>query len=186
MTSFIGPTGVGKSTVLRALDWFFNGERSLSLSDGDVHSAAKGARIVVEVEFDGLTAHDRETPGRYAPDGAESVSVWRTPAHEQDSTAVGQRHILGLAAFAVQVLVARSLGKGAFGGHARGVRAHQTMPPLLAEFRARVRPRMAFRCSSSVARRTQSGPASHSHPPVTGRSWTYGPSCPLTYPSLTR
>ncbi|MFF3733610.1 AAA family ATPase [Streptomyces sp. NPDC002476] len=32
ITCFIGPTGVGKSTVLRALDWFFNGERSVSLS----------------------------------------------------------------------------------------------------------------------------------------------------------
>lgn len=78
MTSFIGPTGVGKSTVLRALDWFFNGEKSLSLSDDDVHSAAEGGRISVEVEFDGLTAHDRDVLGRYAPDGAESVSIWRT------------------------------------------------------------------------------------------------------------
>ncbi|MFD3974367.1 ATP-dependent endonuclease [Streptomyces cyaneofuscatus] len=84
ITSFIGPTGVGKSTVLRALDWFFNGERSLSLSDDDVHSAAKGGRIVVEVEFDGLTAHDREVLGRYAPDGAESVSVWRTWQNGED------------------------------------------------------------------------------------------------------
>jgi predicted ATP-dependent endonuclease of OLD family len=72
ITSFIGPTGVGKSTVLRALEWFFNGERSLSLSDDDVHSAAVGGRISVEVQFDALTDHDRETLGRYAPDGAES------------------------------------------------------------------------------------------------------------------
>ncbi|MFJ6995282.1 ATP-dependent nuclease [Streptomyces sp. NPDC003090] len=78
ITSFIGPTGVGKSTVLRALDWFFNGEKSVSLSSEDVHSAADGERISVEVEFDGLTAFDRETLGRYAPDGAETVSIWRT------------------------------------------------------------------------------------------------------------
>ncbi|MGW6978834.1 AAA family ATPase [Streptomyces sp. NPDC054932] len=30
ITSFIGPTGVVKSTVLRALDWFFNGEKSIA------------------------------------------------------------------------------------------------------------------------------------------------------------
>ncbi|MEU2480942.1 AAA family ATPase [Streptomyces sp. NPDC013130] len=78
ITCFIGPTGVGKSTVLRALDWFFNGERSVSLSTDDVHSAADGERISVEVEFDGLTPHDREALGRYAPEGAETVSIWRT------------------------------------------------------------------------------------------------------------
>ncbi|MYW53479.1 AAA family ATPase [Streptomyces sp. SID8376] len=78
ITSFIGPTGVGKSTVLRALDWFFNGEKGVSLSDDDVHSAAEDSRISVEVEFDGLTDHDRQTLGRYAPDGAASVSIWRT------------------------------------------------------------------------------------------------------------
>ncbi|WP_245685430.1 AAA family ATPase [Streptomyces yerevanensis] len=76
--SFIGPTGVGKSTVLRALDWFFNGEKSLALETDDVHSAAEGGRISVEVEFDGLTDHDRDALGRYAPEGAESVSIWRT------------------------------------------------------------------------------------------------------------
>ncbi|MFF3407738.1 ATP-dependent endonuclease [Streptomyces sp. NPDC002742] len=84
ITSFIGPTGVGKSTVLRALDWFFNGEKSLSLSDDDVHSATEGGRISVEVEFDGLTGHDRGTLGRYAPEGAESVSIWRTWQNGED------------------------------------------------------------------------------------------------------
>ncbi|MGW0701751.1 ATP-dependent nuclease [Streptomyces sp. NPDC002867] len=78
ITCFIGPTGVGKSTVLRALDWFFNGEKSVALSTDDVHSAAEGERISVEVEFDGLTDHDRNALGRYAPQGAETVSVWRT------------------------------------------------------------------------------------------------------------
>ncbi|MFF5770099.1 ATP-dependent endonuclease [Streptomyces californicus] len=78
ITSFIGPTGVGKSTVLRALDWFFNGEKGVALSDDDVHSAAQEDRISVEVEFDRLTDHDRQTLGRYAPDGTASVSIWRT------------------------------------------------------------------------------------------------------------
>jgi predicted ATP-dependent endonuclease of OLD family len=78
ITSFIGPTGVGKSTVLRALDWFFNGERGVSLSDDDVHSGSADGRITVEVEFDGLTDHDRQVLGRYAPEGARSVSIWRT------------------------------------------------------------------------------------------------------------
>ncbi|MFF6947485.1 AAA family ATPase [Streptomyces iakyrus] len=49
ITSLIGPTGVGKSTVLRALDWFFNGEKGGILSEEDVHSAAAMKRIRVEV-----------------------------------------------------------------------------------------------------------------------------------------
>jgi ABC-type cobalamin/Fe3+-siderophores transport system ATPase subunit len=39
MTTFIGPNGVGKSTVLRALDWFFNGSASFNggmLTEDDV------------------------------------------------------------------------------------------------------------------------------------------------------
>ncbi|MFG2419651.1 ATP-dependent endonuclease [Streptomyces sp. NPDC048448] len=84
ITSFIGPTGVGKSTVLRALDWFFNGEKGVALSDDDVHSAAQDSRISVEVEFDGLTDRDRQTLGRYAPDGAASVSIWRTWHNGED------------------------------------------------------------------------------------------------------
>ncbi|WP_137992475.1 ATP-dependent nuclease [Streptomyces vilmorinianum] len=80
ITSFIGPTGVGKSTVLRALDWFFNGEKSVALTTDDVHSAVAegGERISVEVEFDGLTDFDRDALGRYAPDDATTVSIWRT------------------------------------------------------------------------------------------------------------
>ncbi|WP_244792897.1 AAA family ATPase [Streptomyces sp. BJ20] len=78
ITSLIGPTGVGKSTVLRALDWFFNGDKGGVLGEEDVHSAAEGKRIRVEVEFDGLTAFDRAALGYYAPDGVDSVRIWRT------------------------------------------------------------------------------------------------------------
>ncbi|WP_037839760.1 ATP-dependent nuclease [Streptomyces sp. NRRL S-1813] len=78
ITSLIGPTGVGKSTVLRALDWFFNGDKGGALGDEDVHSAAEGKRIRVEVEFDGLTVFDRAELGYYAPDGVETVRIWRT------------------------------------------------------------------------------------------------------------
>ena len=84
ITSLIGPTGAGKSTVLRALDWFFNGEKGGALGEEDVHSAAKTKRIRVEVEFEGLTASDRETLGHYAPDGVETLSIWRTWENGED------------------------------------------------------------------------------------------------------
>ncbi|MGW5971225.1 ATP-dependent nuclease [Streptomyces sp. NPDC055186] len=84
ITSLIGPTGVGKSTVLRALDWFFNGEKGGTLSEEDVHSAAETKRIRVEVELDGLTPSDRSALGHYAPDGLETLSIWRTWENGED------------------------------------------------------------------------------------------------------
>lgn len=79
ITSFLGPTGAGKSTVLRALDWFFNGEKEVGLSAEDLHSSGSGSRIRVEVEFGGLTEADREVLGpHYAPLGADRLIVWRT------------------------------------------------------------------------------------------------------------
>ncbi|MFG2698012.1 ATP-dependent endonuclease [Kitasatospora sp. NPDC048407] len=77
-TCFIGPTGAGKSTVLRALDWFFNGEKTLSLDEHDLHSAADSRRITVEVEFNDLTEYDRGVLGSYAPPESDTVIVWRT------------------------------------------------------------------------------------------------------------
>ncbi|WP_129308142.1 ATP-dependent endonuclease [Streptomyces sp. L2] len=78
VTSIIGPNGVGKSTILRALDWFFNGEKGTSLDLDDLCVEAGSSRIRVEVEFDSLTAQDREELGHYAPDGVDSLVIWRT------------------------------------------------------------------------------------------------------------
>ncbi|MFE5037678.1 AAA family ATPase [Streptomyces sp. NPDC056683] len=74
----IGPNGVGKSTILRALDWFFNGEKGTSLDVDDLCVEAGNRRIRVEVEFDSLTPQDREELGHYAPEGVDSLTIWRT------------------------------------------------------------------------------------------------------------
>lgn len=76
VTTLIGPNGVGKSSVLRALDWFFNGSAG-DIADADVAPSAEG-RVRVEVEFCDLTARDREELGRYAPTGAAAVRLWKT------------------------------------------------------------------------------------------------------------
>ncbi|MFC8360398.1 ATP-dependent endonuclease [Streptomyces griseorubiginosus] len=78
VTSIIGPNGVGKSTILRALDWFFNGEKGTSLDVDDLCVEAGNSRIRVEVEFDSLTPQDREELGHYAPEGVDSLTIWRT------------------------------------------------------------------------------------------------------------
>ena len=78
VTTFIGPGGVGKSTVLRALDWFFNGERSLIPSEEDICHDATERRIRIEAEFDCLSPEDRAALGKYAPESSDSVVIWRT------------------------------------------------------------------------------------------------------------
>lgn len=75
VTTFIGPNGVGKSTVLRALDWFFNGGE---LTEEDVLHGASRPKIMVEVEFDRLSETDRNLLGKYAPQQSDTVTIWRT------------------------------------------------------------------------------------------------------------
>lgn len=74
VTTFIGPNGVGKSAVLRALDWFFNGGE---LTDDDVWAGAEDRRVSVEVEFGDLTEVDRIALGKYAADAVETVRLWK-------------------------------------------------------------------------------------------------------------
>lgn len=76
VTTFIGPNGVGKSTVLRALDWFFNGKPN-SLTENDYSFDSLEEPIEVEVTFSDLTAKDREELGKYAPNEVSTFTAWR-------------------------------------------------------------------------------------------------------------
>lgn len=66
--AFIGANGAGKSSVLYALDWFFNGT---PFTDSDIHGYAEGsspepgASIQVSVSFADLTDSDRERLQQY-------------------------------------------------------------------------------------------------------------------------
>jgi putative ATP-dependent endonuclease of OLD family len=81
VTTFIGPNGVGKSTVLRALDWFFNGSKNGDLCDEDCTNGDSSQTIRVEVQFTGLTAEDRVELGAYVPAASDTFVAWksRTP-----------------------------------------------------------------------------------------------------------
>lgn len=76
VTTFIGPNGTGKSTVLRALDWFFNGKPG-SLTEKDCSFGVTDEDIVVQITFSGLTDKDREALGKYAPDDAVTFTAWK-------------------------------------------------------------------------------------------------------------
>lgn len=72
-TVLVGANGSGKSSVLYALDWFFNGGK-LDVQDlharGGSESTARteapgDARIEVSVQFTDLSDDDREILGKY-------------------------------------------------------------------------------------------------------------------------
>ncbi|MBA9003019.1 ATPase subunit of ABC transporter with duplicated ATPase domains [Actinomadura cellulosilytica] len=95
ITTFIGPNGVGKSAVLRALDWFFNGTAQ-TLTEEDVWAGAERKQISVEVEFCDLTDLDRTALGKYAAGDVETVRLWR---RWEDGTAKLSGHALAYPAF---------------------------------------------------------------------------------------
>lgn len=77
VTTFVGPNGVGKSTVLKALDWFFNGTPG-QITDSDCSFGDTTTSIEVRVTFDQLTKTDRETLGKYVTDGTQTFTAWKT------------------------------------------------------------------------------------------------------------
>lgn len=76
VTTFIGPNGTGKSTVLRALDWFFNGKQGM-LDESDCSFGATDEDIEVAVTFTDLSEKDRQELGKYAPDGVATFTAWK-------------------------------------------------------------------------------------------------------------
>lgn len=78
VTSLIGPNDAGKSSVLRAVDWFFNGVTKDLTSDDLSGFCAEGSAIEVEVVFDSLEQEDRDAFGeQYLPPDAETFSIRR-------------------------------------------------------------------------------------------------------------
>lgn len=77
VTTFIGPNGVGKSTVLRALDWFFNRGRGQELTGDDYSFGVTDEDISVQVTFTDLTATDREALGKYVTEGTTTFTAWK-------------------------------------------------------------------------------------------------------------
>jgi putative ATP-dependent endonuclease of OLD family len=97
VTTFIGPNGTGKSTVLRALDWYFNGSKAGDLNERDCWYDANNQDIEVEVTFADLTEIDRTELGKYAPAGVQTFTAWKkhTPSGDEYLSANAK----GLAAF---------------------------------------------------------------------------------------
>ena len=77
VTTFIGPNGVGKSTVLRALEWFFNSTTD-SLAESDCSHGRTSESIEVRVTFAHLTQDDKNALGKYSPLGATLFTAWKT------------------------------------------------------------------------------------------------------------
>nr|SFZ89073.1 predicted ATP-dependent endonuclease, OLD family [Loigolactobacillus rennini] len=82
VTTFVGPNGVGKSTVLYALDWFFNGERDHELTSQDATYGHEQEDIRVEVTFSELTEHDKEVLGKYSTPEVTEFIAWKTKKHQ--------------------------------------------------------------------------------------------------------
>ena len=86
VTTLIGPNGTGKSTVLRALDWFFNGGKSFELGKSDCCFGETEEDIEVIVTFTDLTEKDHEALGNYAPSSDQNFTVWKLHHPDRSET----------------------------------------------------------------------------------------------------
>ena len=98
VTTLIGPNGTGKSTVLRALDWFFNGGKGYELADKDCSFGAVDEDIEVRVTFSNLTEKDREALEKYAPAETTTFTAWKV--HYTDGTEVLSANLKSFQPFA--------------------------------------------------------------------------------------
>ena len=73
LTVLLGSNGTGKSSILYALNWFFNGG---NLDVEDITAGLRDETISVEVTFIQLDEHDRESLGKYGTD--ETATFTRT------------------------------------------------------------------------------------------------------------
>lgn len=73
LTVMVGANGSGKSTALRALDWFFNGG---DLESDDIYRHQDEATVRVSAVFAEFTDSDREALGSYA--GGDTAMLTRT------------------------------------------------------------------------------------------------------------
>lgn len=75
LTAFVGSGGVGKSTILNALDWFFHGG---ALAERDLHRPTAAtvplADVAVAVTFSDLNSGDRTALGRYGEGNATTLT----------------------------------------------------------------------------------------------------------------
>lgn len=85
LTVLIGANSMGKSSVLKALGWFFEGGE---LEPEDVCGQTPGARVLVAVTFGDLTQADHDALGKFAT--GETAIFWRTWSSEDGVKLTGR------------------------------------------------------------------------------------------------
>lgn len=106
LTAFVGTGGVGKSTILNGLDWFFTGG---PLDERDLHVPAGAERsvdsVMVAVTFAAFNHADRDALGRYGA-GATTTLTRTWSAGSEDK-------LSGNALVNLEFEAIRTSGKGA-------------------------------------------------------------------------